>query len=225
MSVVRRGTAGAVVAGIVLLGGPVWAQVDPCVPGADGQVPVMCQGGAAPEPAPDEPVGAPEPVPVEECLGQPVEPSDGVVTDPGDPGIAVGEPNPGIPVEEPAGAPAEPKPEPEPEQVPVPEQIDPMPVSDASDTVENPGVISDDGLICAFSGVPVSAPVADGVLETTGGGADTSAGGAASGAGGGTAAGQLPRTGLYDQLALTAIGSGLVVAGAGAVAAGRRRTS
>jgi hypothetical protein len=220
---------------MVLLGGPAWAQEDPCAPGPDGQVPLMCQGGAAPEPAPGEPTNEPapepkpseEPLPVEECLGAPVEPGDGVVTDPG---IAVGEPHPGIPTDAASTPPGEPKPEPDAGRVD-PEQVDPESVSDASRTVENPGAISDDGLICAFSGAPVSAPVADGVAENAAGGADTSAGGASTGAprgaaGGITAVGQLPRTGPYDQLlALGAIGSGLVIVGAGALAAGRRRTS
>ena len=202
MSVVRRGSVGAVVAGLVLLGGPAWAQEDPCAPGPDGSVPEMCQSGM---PVSDTGTVGMEPeAPQEECLGQPVEPGDGVVTDGGDQGIAVGEPNPGTPpsdVEE--------------ERVD-PEQVDPATVDDAQ---RGDGTISDDGLICAFGGVPVSAP---------GGGVPDSAagGGAESAAGGVTAVEQLPRTGPYDRLlALTALGSGLVVVGAGALAAGRRRTS
>ena len=198
MSVVRRGSAGVVVAGLVLLGGPAWAQEDPCAPGPDGSVPEMCQSGM---PVSDTGTVGIDP-PVEECLGQPVEPGDGVVTDEGDQGIAVGEPNPGAPPSDVEEGPV-PEGEPKPERVD-PEQVDPATVDDAQ---REPGAVSEDGLICAFS-----APVADGVPES------------ATGGGGVTAAEQLPRTGPYDRLlALTAVGSGLVVAGAGAVAAGRRR--
>lgn len=214
MSVVRRGSVGAVslglAAGLVLLGGPAWAQEDPCAPGADGSVPEMCQSGAPVE-SDTGTVGI-DPEPTQPCLGQPVEPGDGTVTDEGDEGIAVGEPNPGAPsdVDEepvPDGEPKEELPPAEsagePDRVD-PEQVDPATVDDTQRT------LGDDGLICAFSGVPLSAPVADGAPEAA--------------AGGGTAVGQLPRTGPYDRLlALAAVGSGLVVAGAGAAAAGRRR--
>ena len=71
-------------------------------------------------------------------------------------------------------------------------------------------------------------------VGTTGCGPDpticeSSAGAGGAGAGGGTGAGGvavLPRTGPYDRvLATAAVGAGLLVAGAGAVAAGRRRTA
>ncbi len=193
MSVVRRGSAVAAVAmGIVLMGGPAWAQEDPCAPGPDGAVPEMCQSGM-----PVSDTGTVGMEPTEPCLGQPFEPGDGVVTDPG---IAVGEPNPGEPGTEPEPVPAgEPKPEPAPEEAPT--MVAPPPGDTGADTV-----------ICAFS-----APVADGAPESAAGGSDTTANGAVS-------AGQLPRTGPYDQaLALAALGTTLVLAGAGAVAAGRRR--
>ena len=188
MSVVRRGAVGAVA--LVLLAGPAWAQEDPCAPGPDGAVPEMCQSGM---PVSDTGTVGMEPeAPQEGCLGQPVEPGDGVVTDEGDQGIAVGEPNPGAPAE--------------PERVD-PEQGDPA-TEDTSRTADAP-VMSDDTVICAFA-VPVSAPVDTATPESA--------------TGGGSAVGQLPRTGPYDRLlALTAIGSGLLVLGAGAAAAGRRR--
>ena len=131
-------------AGVVLLGGPAWAQEDPCAPGADGSVPEMCQGGAAPEP-----VTEPGTDPIDPCLGsRPVEPGDGVVTDGGEPdeGIAVGEPHPDAPVEGEAepGAEGEPKPEPVEEA--------PTLGAPAPDTGE-------DGVVCAYAGAPVSAPV------------------------------------------------------------------
>ena len=181
MSVVRRGSVVAVVAGLVLLGGPAWAQEDPCAPGPDGSVPEMCQSGA-----PVSDTGTVGMEPEQPCPEQPVEPGDGVVTDGGDPGTS----EPGT------------EPEPVPEGEPKPE---PAPEDGPTLAGPPPGAINDDGLICAFS-----APVADGAPELA--------------AGGGTAAGQLPRTGPYDRLlALTALGSGLVVVGAGAAAAGRRR--
>ena len=78
-------------------------------------------------------------------------------------------------------------------------------------------------------------------VETTGCGPDPTicessagaGGGTGAGAGGGTGGGAgagagavLPRTGPYDRLLATgAVGVGLLVAGAGAVAAGRRRTA
>jgi hypothetical protein len=210
MSVARRGSVGLVVAGLVLLGGPAWAQEDPCAPGPDGSVPEMCQSGPA------EPTGSggSEPAaPQEECLGQPAEPGDGVVTDGGDQGIAEGEPNPGAP---PSDVDEEPAPEGEVTPEPEPEPAQEEPTLDAP----APGTVSDDGLICAFGGVPVSAPVGGGAPESTAGGGQTAAGGAV------PAVQQLPRTGPYDRLlALTALGGGLVLAGAGAAAAGRRRST
>ena len=66
-------------------------------------------------------------------------------------------------------------------------------------------------------------------VETTGCGPDPTICESSAGAGGGTGAGAggvLPRTGPYDRLLATgAVGLGLLVAGAGAVAAGRRRTA
>lgn len=192
MGVARRGSAVAAVAmGLVLLGGPAWAQEDPCAPGPDGSVPEMCQSGA-----PVSDTGTVGMEPTDPCPGQPVEPGDGVVTDPG---IAVGEPDPGEPGTEPEPVPAgEPKTEPAPEEAPT--------------MVAPPGDAEPDTVICAFS-----APVADGVPESAAGGSDSTADGAVS-------AGQLPRTGPYDlALASAALGSALVLAGAGAAAAGRRR--
>lgn len=202
MIVVRRAVAGFAVVGVVLLGGSsAWAQdADPCAPGPDGSVPEMCQGGMAPEPAPE-----PDP-----CPAQPVEPGDGVVTDPGttepapaEPGIAGGEPNPDAPAEEPA-AEGEVKPEPAPDE----------PVSN-----EEPGVVADPGVICAFA-VPVSAPVADGAPEAAaGGGAVT-----AVDTGVPAAAPQLPRTGPKERLmTLGGFGVVLLALGGGALLAARRR--
>ena len=66
-------------------------------------------------------------------------------------------------------------------------------------------------------------------VETTGCGPDPTICESSAGAGGGTGVGAgavLPRTGPYDRLLATgAVGVGLLVAGAGAVAAGRRRTA
>ena len=68
-------------------------------------------------------------------------------------------------------------------------------------------------------------------VETTGCGPDPTICESSAGAGGGTGAGAgagavLPRTGPYDRLLATgAVGVGLLVAGAGAVAAGRRRAA
>lgn len=200
MSVVRRGAVGAVVAGVVLLGGPAWAQeADPCAPGPDGQVPEMCQSGPA---QPGSDTGTVGMEPEDPCAGsRPVEDGDGVVSDGGSDseGIAVGEPAPGTePGQEvPEG---EPKPEPD-EREPAPDQ----PASDS------PGAVGEDGVVCAFA-VPISAP----------GGAESAAGGGSVTA----ARGELPRTGPYDRLlALTAVGAGLVLAGAGATVVGRRRTA
>ena len=186
MSVVRRASAAAVAMGLVLLGGPSWAQEDPCAPEPDGSVPEMCQSGM-----PVSDTGTVGIAPEDPCPAQPVEPGDGTVSDPGDQGVAGGEPDPGAPppdVEE--GQ--------EPERVD-PEQGDPA-TEDASRTSPEPA----DGVICAF-GVPVSAPGESTVLESS--------------------SGELPRTGPYDRLlALTAVGSGLVLLGTGAMAVGRRRT-
>lgn len=191
-------------AGVILLGGPAWAQEeDPCAPGPDGSAPQMCQSGPA-EPTSD--TGTVGMEPEDPCAGsRPVEPGDGVVTDGGDRGIAVGEPAPGTePGQEPPVE-GEPKPKPEPEP-----DTEPRPEPDAP-TTDGPGTIGDEGIMCAF-GVPGMAPGEDDVLES------------ATGAGTVTAAGQLPRTGPYDRLlALTAVGAGLVLLGAGAAAAGRRQ--
>ena len=183
MSVVRRCSAGAVVAGLVLLGGPAWAQeADPCAPGPDGSVPEMCTSAPVEEAEPATPTVDLEPE--DPCAGsRPVEPGDGQVSD-GDQGVAVGEPAPGT------------DPAPEPER-------DPQTLDGGEPA---PGAVGEEGVICAFS-----APV------------DTAAGGAAPES---AATGQLPRTGPYDGLlAVTAVGAALVVVGAGAVAAGRRRSS
>lgn len=197
MSVVRRGAVSAgVLAAAVLLGGPAAAQEDPCAPGPDGQAPEMCQSG------PSEPVSDTGTVgmdPQDPCAGsRPVEEGDGVVEDGGDEGSAVGEPAPGT---EPGQDAPEGEPEPEPEREPAPEPAPGDPVMD-----DEPGAVGEDGVVCAFA-VPISAPV----------GAESAAG---------AGAGQLPRTGPYDRLlALTAIGSGLVLVGAGATLAGRRRAA
>ena len=198
---VRRGAARLtavllLTAGAMLAGPAALAQdADPCAPGPDGSVAEMCQGGMAPEPEPDP------------CPAQPVEPGDGVVTDPGttEPGIAVGEPNPNDPAEEPV-AEGEVKPEP---------ATDP----DAPVSNENPGVIADPGVICAF-GVPVSAPVADGAPEAAaGGGAVTAVDTSAP-----ESAAQLPRTGPKERLmALGGLGAVLLVLGGAALTAARRR--
>jgi hypothetical protein len=77
-------------------------------------------------------------------------------------------------------------------------------------TSDGPGAVGDEGVVCAF-GVPVLADGEDAVLESAAGGGSVSAGS------------QLPRTGPYDRLlALTAVGAGLVLLGAGAAAGGRR---
>ena len=191
MSVVRRCSAGAVVAGLVLLGGPAWAQEsDPCEPGPDGSVPEMCTSGPAPGADPATPTVGTEPE--DPCAGsRPVEPGEGQV----DPGIAVGEPAPGT----------EPDASEDPQGEKDPERVDPGTTDPA------PGAVGEDGVVCAFA-VPVSAPV------------DAAAGAATPESGGVTAVGQLPRTGPYDRLlAVAAVGGALVVVGAGAAAAGRRR--
>ena len=223
-------TAGAVVAGPAALA----QEADPCAPAADGSVPEMCQGGMAPEPAPEPDPCAPdaegtapemcqggevpETDPTDPCPAQPVEPGDGVVTDEGDQGIAVGEPNPGAPpsdVESDPAAEGEVKPEPAPEE---PATRDPM-MSDPG-----PSAVGEDGIICAF-GVPVSAPV-----DSAAGGGVTAVPDAAApeaAVGGGNtavAAGQLPRTGPKERvLALAAGGVALLLLGAGTLAAARRR--
>ena len=235
MSVVRRCSAGAVVAGLVLLGGPAWAQEDPCAPGPDGSVPEMCQSGPVEEPAAEEP-GTEEPAPVEEqegtdpCPGQPVEPGDGVVTDGDagdqggtDQGIAVGEPHPGAP---PSDVQEDPATEGEPKGERVdPEQVDPATVDDTARTADGPppGVIGEDGIICAF-GVPVSAPAA-GAPESAAGAGGAQAPDTSTGADTAPTLEQLPRTGPYDRLvALGAIGAGLVLVGAAVTVTGRRET-
>jgi hypothetical protein len=189
MSVVRRGAAGAVVAGVVLLGGPAWAQEDPCAPGPDGSVPEMCQSGPA-EPTSD--TGTVGMEPEDPCAGaRPEEPGDGVVTDGG--------------ADRSDGA-AEPAPEQEPEPA---RELRPEPDAEAP-TSDGPDTAGDEGVVCAF-GVPVTADGEDAVLESAAGGGTVTAGS------------QLPRTGPYDRLlALTAVGAGLVLLGAGAAAAGRR---
>ncbi len=212
---VRRGAARLtavllLTAGTMLAGPAALAQdADPCAPGPDGSVAEMCQGGMAPEPEPDPGT--------DPCPAQPVEPGDGVVTDPGttepgttepggaEPGIAVGEPNPNAPAEEPV---AEGEVKPEPATAP-----------DAPVSNENPGVITDPGVICAF-GVPVSAPVADGAPEAAaGGGAVTAVDTSAP-----EAAAQLPRTGPKERLlALGGLGAVLLALGGGALLAARRR--
>lgn len=186
MDVVRRGSASAVVAGLVLLGGPAWAQEDPCAPGPDGAVPEECQSGP-----PVSDTGTVGMEPEESCPPLPVEPLDGVVTDEGSTAA-----EPVEPAEEPA-------PERETEPAPAPED-EPTRVEPA------PGQGAEDGLVCVYS-IPVSAPGADGVPESAAGGAAP-------------VLERLPRTGPYDRLlALTAVGSGLLVVGAGAAAVGRRR--
>lgn len=212
MNVVRRGSVGAVVAGLVLLSGPAWAQEDPCAPGPDGSVPEMCQSGPGQSDTGTVGMEPAEPA-TDPCPAQPVEPGDGVVSD-DDQGIAVGEPRPGT---EPGT-----EPEPVPEGEPKPERVDPEQADPStSDTAREEGAVGEDGVVCAFA-VPISAPA---VPESAAGGstAEAAAGTAANDA---VAAGQLPRTGPYDQvLALTAVGTGLLLAGAGLAAAGRRRTT
>lgn len=220
-------TAGAMLAGPSALA----QDADPCAPAADGSVPEMCQGGMAPEPAPEPDPCTPDAEgnvpemcqsgggsdPTDPCPAQPVEPGDGVVTDPGtsepggagtdgaEPGIAVGEPNPNLPPEEPA-AEGEVKPEPATEP-------------DAPVSNEAPDVIAEPGIICAF-GAPVSAPVADGAPEAAaGGGAVTAVDSSAP-----EAAAQLPRTGPKERLmALGGLGAVLLVLGGAAMTAARRR--
>lgn len=129
MSVVRRCGAGAVVAGLVLLGGPAWAQEDPCAPGPDGSVPQMCQSG----PASATPTVGMQPD--DPCAGsRPVESGDGVVTDEG---------GQGSPPEEPL---ADPQPEPV-----DPAQTEPGPGD------PGPGADGADGIVCVLA-VPVAAP-------------------------------------------------------------------
>lgn len=163
----------------------------------------MCQSGPS---QPTSDTGTVGMEPEDPCAGsRPVEPGDGVVTDGGDQSVAEGEPAPGtepgqdVPEEPPAEG--EHKPEPRPEPGP-----------DAP-TADGPGAAGDDGVMCAF-GVPVSAPGEQPVLESAAGGGTVTAGR------------QLPRTGPYDRVvALTAVGTGLVLVGAGAMIAGRRRAS
>lgn len=186
MSVVRRASAVVVVAGVLLLGGPAWAQEDPCAPGPDGSVPEMCRSGM-----PVSDTGTVGMQPEEPCPGLPFEPGDGVGTDEG----GTVEPDPVAPVEKP-----QPEGEPEPEPAPVPEE----------QTVDGPAPDAPVGDVFCIA---AAGPVADGAPESAAGGDMATAE-------------QLPRTGPYDRLlALTAFGSGLVVLGAGAVAAGRRRSA
>ena len=251
---VRRGaarlTAALLLAGGSLLVGPsaLAQDADPCAPAADGSVPEMCQGGMAPEPAPEPDPCAPddsgvapemcqggeapeqEPAPtdpVNPCPPQPVEPGDGVIVDEGDQGIAVGEPDPGAPpsdVETDPAAEGEVKPEPAPDEPVSSEPAPDEPVT-SQPTLDAP-VLADPTVICAF-GVPVSAPVD----SAAGGGVSAAPEAAAPEAApqpaagnGAVAAGQLPRTGPKEQLAaLAAAGLALLLAGAGAHAAGRRR--
>jgi hypothetical protein len=204
MDVVRRGSVGAVVAGLVLLGSPAWAQEDPCAPGPDGAVPQMCQSG--PGGSDTGTVGMePEDPGTDPCPAQPVEPGDGVVSD-DDQGVAVGEPSPGT---EPGT-----EPDPAPEGASEPGRVDPEQGDPATSDTSREG---EDGVVCAFA-VPISAPAAP---ESAAGG---SGGQAAPNEA--VAAGQLPRTGPYDQvLAVAAVGAGLLLAGAATAAAGRRRTT
>lgn len=202
---VRRGTARLaavlLLSGMGLVAGPAAvAQETPpspdasdsCAPGPDGSAPEMCQGGAAPEPAPEPAEPGTDP-----CPPQPVEPGDGVVTDEGEQGVAEGEPHPDAePASEPEPAAEQPRQEPAPDE----------PVS------SEPGAAGDEGVVCAFA-VPISAPV------------DSAAGGGAA-APEAAPLTRLPRTGPYDRLLMaTAVGAGLLVLGAGAAAAGRRRTA
>lgn len=220
MDVVRRSAVGAVAAGVLLLAGPAGAQEDPCAPGPDGRAPEMCQSEPVSEPAREETV--------DPCEGaRPGEPGDGEVVDGGQgEGVAEGEPHPDgpgedVPEEKPVD---EPEPEPVPEDEPRPEPDAPTmvaPVSeDESVATPAPGTVEDDGVVCAYAGLPASAP------DTAAGGQEAapvleSATGARNAA---TAAGKLPRTGPYDQvLALAGVGSGLLILGAGVAAAGRRR--
>lgn len=214
MIVVRRLAAVTVVAGAVLLGGPAGAQEDPCAPGPDGTVPEMCQSQAAPEP---EAEPSPEET-IDPCEGaRPVEPGDGEVAE-GDQAedVAEGEPHPDTPSEDaPEEEPVEEgevEPEPAPEDEPRPEPDAPTMDAPASE---------DDGVVCAYAGMPVSAP------DTAAGGQEAAPvlEGATGARNAATAAGKLPRTGPYDQVvALAAVGSALLIVGAGAAAAGRRRT-
>ena len=119
-------------------------------------------------------------------------------------GVAVGEPAPGT---EPGQDAPEGEPKPEPRE---PGAEEPASNEEMVDPVQDdgPGGVGEDGVVCAFA-VPISAPL-----------------GTESAAGAGAGAGQLPRTGPYDRLlALTAIGSGLVLVGSGAALAGRRRAA
>ena len=242
---VRRGTARLtavllLTAGAMLTGPAALAQdADPCAPAADGSVPEMCQGGMAPEPAPEPDPCAPdaegtapemcqggeapeqEPTdPTDPCPPQPVEPGDGVIVDEGDQGIAVGEPNPGTPpsdVQEDPATEGEVKPEPAPDE----------PVS--SEPTLGAPVMADPGIICAF-GAPVSAPVdssAGGGVTAVPDAAAPEAGAPEAAAGNGAvSAGQLPRTGFAERLAaLAAGGAALLALGAGALVLARRRTA
>lgn len=184
MGVVRRAGVSAAVAGMVLLGGPAWAQQeDPCAPGLDGEVPAMCQSGPA-----TPTVGLED----DQCPDQPVEPGDGRPADEGQQTEPV---DPGAP---------------DPQRV-EPEQTDPA--ADGEAAAERAGG-PQETVVCALG-----TPVLDGP-----GGAESMGGAGSTGEGGSASADQLPRTGPYDRLlALTAVGAGLVLVGAGATSVGRRR--
>ena len=238
MTVVRRSAAvvtggsaaGVLAAGIlaggVLLGGTAWAQEDPCTPGPDGSVPEMCSTGPT-EPALDEPrttePGKTQPGttdPSDPCLGsRPQEPGDGQVVD-GGTGSEPGTAEPGQTESAPAEAqPAEEQPAEEPAAQTEPEQSAEEPTTGSpDDPVEAPAQeqpsTDDPSVVCAF-GVPGS----------TGGGAESAAGGRDT-AGRAPTLAQLPRTGPHDRVVAAAlVGSGLVLAGAVAAVAGRRRTT
>ena len=220
----RRGwAAAALVAGLVLLGGgPAGAQEqDPCAPGPDGAAPVMCQSGSAGEPAPDEPDPcapgpdgsaplmcqggvAPAPAPEEEdpCAPGPdgaapelcqSAPAPGGGTDPCA-GAQPVEPGDGVVTDgDGSGSSAGSEPE----------------VAPAPEPASAPASAGDEGVVCALAaGAPEAAAPQDGSAPLQQPATISS----------------LPRTGSQDSLAvLAAVGAGLVVAGAGAVAAARRR--
>lgn len=130
MSVVRRCSAGAVVAGLVLLGSPAWAQEDPCA----GSRPVEPGDGVVTDGGSGEGIAEGEPAPGTDAGGaeQPVE-------------EPAAEPKP-EPVEEPAGEePAEPS---------EPTLGGDTPV----DSGGGSGAAGEDGVVCAYA-APVSAPV------------------------------------------------------------------
>ena len=94
------------------------------------------------------------------------------------------------------------------------EQVADTPTTDTS-TTDTPTAVIDDGVDAGPTGCGPDATICE---SSAGAG-----GGTGAGAGGGAF---LPRTGPYDRLLATgAVGVGLLLAGAGAVAAGRRRTA